>query len=279
MITSKELQYVNDWARRIPMPGEEYSKKIMEELKLCVEAYNAKYRDKEYNIIFSNSEEIKFEIMSKNLCHMLGIDFQNIMGQVFNNYRKDVFGVNPETSLTSYDLLSLILEHSDKVIELDNDPKNSLKVINYYKSGIKCAIFNKLSDFDKFNFAVINKDANSKLFFIPSNEAVCPYFVMGTQKDNNTVDNIFYVNTLLAPQEPKMLFENEEVIIPTQILISNEAELNKIIATPEEKIKLLNMYKNIINQYGIPNKINIYGDYESMLNDLENNSFQRSLRK
>ena len=46
--------------------------------------------DKEYNIIFSNSGEIDFQILSKNLCHLLGIDFQNIKGEYFEEYRKNV---------------------------------------------------------------------------------------------------------------------------------------------------------------------------------------------
>lgn len=294
MITSKELQYVDSWANKTPMPGIEYSKKILEEMKKCYETYNEKYKDKEYNIIFSNSEEIKFEILNKNLCHLLGIDYTNIRGEYFNKYRQEVFGISPEISLTSYNLLELILENSDKVIEYDNDQNVKEKVINYYKSGIKCAIFNKLSDFDEFNFATINyknmdnkdnldnmdntnntdntdntKCENQKFFFIPSNEAVCPYFIMGIKPDSNN-ENSYIVNTLLAPQNPVKFFKDQEIIIPTQILISDNNTLKKINATPEEKIKLLTMCKNIINLYNIPNKINIYGDYESLLNDLEN---------
>ena len=42
------------------------------------------------NFIFSNGEEITFEILSKNLCHMLGIDYSNIKSSYFDKYRKDV---------------------------------------------------------------------------------------------------------------------------------------------------------------------------------------------
>ena len=41
--------------------------------------------------------------------------------------------------------------------------------------------------------------------------------------------------------------------------------MDKIEAKPNEKIALLNQYKSIINQYKLPNRLNIYGDYESML--------------
>ena len=35
------------------------------------------------------------------------------------------------------------------------------------------------------------------------------------------------------------------------------------------------MYKNIINEYIIPNRLNISGDYESMLNTLANAEYQK----
>ena len=50
-------------------------------------------------------------------------------------------------------------------------------------------------------------------------------------------------------------------------------------ATPEEKIQLLTMYKSIINEYNIPNRINIYGDYETMLNDLSNSKEKSKILK
>ena len=53
MITTKELQYVDLWASKIPMPGEEYSKQVIKELEECCKTYNEKYKNKEYNLIFS----------------------------------------------------------------------------------------------------------------------------------------------------------------------------------------------------------------------------------
>jgi len=274
MITTKELQYVDTWATKIPMPGIEYSISVLKEMKECYETYKRKYQNKEYNLIFSNGEEICFEILACNLCHMLGIDFQNIKGEYFDDYRKDVLDINSYT-FTSYDLLEAILENAEIVAEKDNDIRNSRKIVNYYKSQIKCNIFKKLSDFEKFNFAAINYNGQDdkydydkqKLLFVPSNEAVCPYFIMGI-KQSTDENQKYIVNTLIAPQEPKKFFDNQEVIIPTQILVSDNDALRKLNATADEKIKLLTMYKSIINSYNIPNKLNISGDYESILNDI-----------
>ena len=286
MITTKELQYVDVWPTKIPMPGEEYSTQVVNEMKECYETYKQKYQSKEYNLIFSNGEEITFEILASNLCHMLGIDYQNIKGDYFDDYRKEILKI-PTSHFSSFDLLESILENSDKVIELDNDVTNRAKILNYYKSQIKCNIFKKLSDFEKFNFAAINYDAKDdkreynkqKLLFIPSNEAVCPYFMIGIQRGE---DEKYIVNTLMAPQAPKKYFDNQEVIIPTQILVSDNNEFRKLNATAEEKIQLLTMYKNIINTYQIPNKLNISGDYEAMLNQMalleQNSQYKKALK-
>ena len=250
MITSKELGYVDTWASKTPMPGIEYSKKVINDMKECYEIFKEKYQNKEYSLIFSNGEEIDFEILASNLCHMLGIDYQNIKNNYFEQYRKEVLGFE-SISFTSINLLEAIFEYSDKVVELDNDVSNRAKVINYYKSQIKCNIFKKLSDFEKFDFAAINYDAKDgkfeydkqKLLFIPSNEALCPYFMMGIRMNNDTEKYI--VSTLMAPkkEESKKYFYNQEVIIPTQILVSDNNCLSKNIATASDKIKLLTMYK------------------------------------
>ena len=94
---------------------------------------------------------------------------------------------------------------------------------------------------------------------------------MSIRKDKTQdADGKYFVLSLLAPANPVTFFSNQEVVIPTQILVSNNDELVKLVATPEEKIALLTMYSNIINQYNLPNKINIFGDYGSILNDMSN---------
>lgn len=269
MISKRELKYVDEWARMVPMPGYNYSIEILKEIKEAYELYNKIYKDKEYSMIFSNSEEIDFEIQTKNLCHMLGIDNKNINNDYCKDYRKEVFG--SEEILPSYEFLIAVIENMEKIAILDNDASNNIKVMNYYKSAVKCQIFKKISDFNKFNFGVINYN-DQKYFFVPSNESLTPYFIIGIKKDD---DSKYFVNTLLAPINPKEYFENNEVMIPTQIIISDESKLNKILATPEEKLNLLTMYSNIINMYGLKNNMNIMGDYESVLNYMNNTKILR----
>ena len=48
MISSMELRYVNSWASKIPMPGYDYSKMVIDNIKRWYEMYENRYKDKEY---------------------------------------------------------------------------------------------------------------------------------------------------------------------------------------------------------------------------------------
>lgn len=50
-----------------------------------------------------------------NLCHMLGIDYNNLKGEYFNLFRKEV--LKTEDDLRSYDLLKLIIENIEDVLK------------------------------------------------------------------------------------------------------------------------------------------------------------------
>lgn len=277
MITKRELDYVNSWANRVPYPGLSYSTKAMEALVKAYEDYHKYYDGKEYDIILSNAEQLQFEIQRRNLCHMLGIDYKNLTGDYLEEYKEDILGING--SVSSYDLLSTVIKKTEDILRYDYD--NGGKVINYYRIMIKCGIFDKLSDFSRFNFGVINFNKelyekinntsisinSGKLLYVQSNEAVAPYFMMGIKKDNKEENDKYIVETLMSIIEPEKFFNNQEVVIPTQILITTPDKMEKLEASPEEKIALLNQYKSIITSYKLPNKLNVYGDYESMLTE------------
>lgn len=282
MISRKELGYVSSWASKIPYPGEEYAYDAISNLKQAVEDYKSFYLNKEYDIILSDGEQLLFEILSKNLCHMLGVNYKNLTSEYFDEFRHTILGVSG--SIQSFNLLEKLIEKMDDVLEYDY--KRGGIIFNYYRIMIKCSIFDKLSYFSKFNFGVINFDKgiysemsetafngnSEKLLYVQSNEATCPYFMMGILPDNriDTSDVKYAVETLIAPSNVKDFFNNQEVAIPTQIIITTEDKMEKKIATSSEKIALLNQYRSIINEYRLPHMLNIYGDYEVMLNSDSN---------
>lgn len=277
MITKKEMGYVNDWPNRIPYPGDDYCAQTLEKLKKCFELYNDEYLNRRYTIQFSNNEEVDFAIEDKNLAHILGVDYKNLMKDIFMNYRKNILDIDYTQQVSSYMLLCKVIDNIENILDYDKK-YSACKGLNYYRIGIKCDIFSKLTNLSDFNYGCINfnKDIynrentnrtlasqSSKFLYTPSDEVISPYFMMGIRPDNN--DSKYIAEILLACSNPKSFFVSQEVIIPTQILTDDNGYLNKRIATSNEKIKLLKEYQNIVNQYNIPNMINIYGDYYSML--------------
>ena len=280
MITRKELGFVTSWANRIPYPGIDYATVALERLAEAIDYYNKYYNNKQYELVLSNGEQLSFEILSKNLCHLVGIDYKNLTGDYFNLYRQEVLKLDYIPK--SYELLQLIIDNMDEVLKFDYNCNG--KALNYYRIMVKCAIFEKLSDFSRFNFGVINFDKDTyqrqsncqissnsnKFLYVQSNEPSAPYFMMGIlpqDKPEQILDeqDKYVAETLIAPTNTKDFFNNQEVVIPTQILVTTEEKMEKKEATSSEKIALLNQYKSIIETYNIPNRINIYGDYENML--------------
>ncbi len=284
MITRKELGYINNWPSRVPYPGETYCIKVMEKLKKCFELYNKDYLNRKYTIQFSNNEEIDFEILYMNICHMLGVDYKNLMKDIFTNYRSNILRIAEGTQIDSYTLLQTVVDNAEDIIEYDRQ-RMACMGLNYYKIGIKCDIFSKLADLSGFHYGCINFDKDTfarenptltftpnatKYLYTPSDEVVSPYFMMGLKQDEHSMDVKYIVETLIACEDPYKFFAGQEVVIPTQILTDINGFLAKNSATPDEKIKLLREYQNIIHEYKIANGINIYGDYFSMLMSQKN---------
>lgn len=278
MISQKELNYVGTYARFSPYPGDEYAKDVLQKLINAYNRYQEKYMNKNYSMIFSNGEELEFEIFPKNMCHLLGIDFSNISGPYMEKTCKDILGLEPTDRKDSFTILTKIVENAERVIENDSRIE-SYKILNYYKVMIRSIAFSKLSEFDKFNYGCINFDAenykkisehntnlqSTKFLFTPSNEAITPYFMMGINKDSES--DAYYPETLIAPTNYIDFFKSQTLLLPIQVLVSDVNNLAKIVATPEEKITLLNMYKSIISSNNTNSNIDIYNDYENMLRE------------
>lgn len=301
MITRKELEYVTKWPNRVPYPGRDYCEEAMDKLEAGLRLYKENYANRKYNITFSDQEEIELEILQKNICHMLGIDYTNLTGDYFKNFRNDILLLNPETKINSYDLLNEIISKRKEVLDYDEMNKNNginMRALNYYKITIKGDMFAKLTDLSNFNFGCINfnKDTylkvsgkqnyssnSTRFLYTESNESVSPYFLMGLKPitdDNRNIDleeeeftevenHKYIIETMIAPEHGEQYFNKQTVVIPTQILLDVNGILNKMTATPAEKMKMLKEYRAIITEYDFPNMINIYGDYVSCLMDIE----------
>lgn len=290
MISKKELSYVNAWPNRTPYPGDEYASEVLGQLKECLELFEQEYLNQVYNVSFTNNEEIEFQILDKNLCHILGVDYKNLSGDYFDDYRESVLNIKPGMVFGSYDLLNIIVSNLEKVFKYDAINKAN-KAINYYRVAVKCAIFKKLADLSAFNYGCINFNKavynelypnlpfgsnSTRLLYTDSNEIISPLFMMGLKQPENS--DLYIVETLFSPEQAERFFNKQEVIIPTQIITDNNGILEKKLATPSEKIKLLKSYQSLIIANKFSNMINIYGDYYSMLMSQEKDE-QKKLKK
>ena len=277
MISKKELQYVGDYARRVPYPGDDYAQSVIEKLSKSMDIFKQKYDGKKYSLILSNGEEFSFEIQGKNLAHLLGVDYKGLTSEYMKPVLENVLGFDINEQLNSYAVLSRIIENGDEVIKNDKDGSN--KILNYYKLMVKTSCFDKLSDFNDFNFGCINfekehfenvsgKDflpSSTKFIFSQNDEALIPYCMMGLKQDNYS-DNMI-PETFMAPINFSDYLVNQELLLPIQMLINDDQNLSKIIATPEEKIRILNLYKSLIQIYNTSSYINIFNDYETVLRE------------
>lgn len=287
MISNTELKYVSQAARCVPYPGDDYAKMVMDKLIQAYNIYEEKYHNNNYSLILSNGEEFEFSILPKNLCHLFGIDYKNIVSEPMEYTKENVLGIGPFDNKSAFDIISKIIERADEVIKNDSNC-NNYKLLNYYRVLIKCSIFSKLSDFTSFNFGCINfdksiyessvnrifKSNSKKLLFTPSDEALIPYFIMGLTLDYEK--NIYVPETLFANPDFQNFFINQELVIPIQLLINDNQNLSKIIATSEEKLNILKMYRAIVEGYQTNSFINIYNDYETVL---RNDAIAKKLTK
>lgn len=278
MVSKKELEYVDQYARNVPFPGVSYARAAVELMVNAYETYKLNYQGKSYNFIFSDGEEISFQILDKNLAHLFGIDYQNLISDPMKATIERTIGINDYLRGGACEFLKRIIDNADDVIKNDSDPRN-YRMLNYYRILIKCSAFSKLSTFEKFNFGCLrfNKEIYENLigkeftpksnmfFFTPSNEVVTPHFMMGIKKDSYS--NSYIPETIFAPSDFFKMIENQTFVLPIQVLINDNCDLKKITAGSEEKLELLNLYKSLIGMYRTNTFIEIYSDYENVLRD------------
>ncbi len=299
MASSPEYNYVSLWANRVPYPPLDYIEQAKKSFINAFNLYMNLCKGIKYNICFSNSTEIDLEIAEQNIAHMLGIECSNIKGPFHDDFRSKVLGINVGYNISTFNLLKKIIDNFDKIVEYETTGEQK-KVLNYYRIFIKSCIFEKILNLSDYNYLCIdfNKDEyiknsglpcnfNSTMFLAVESEEACrPYYLMGILPDSNKIEkdlsqnwntdndeiitngqNISYVvETLIAPKNPKDFLNNQEVVIPTNLVYDKFGRLNRIDASAEQKLRLLKMYRSALEKYRIESsRVDLSGDYALLL--------------
>jgi len=269
MISNQELRYVNaksDWD--IPYPGDNYSKEALLELKNAIALYNTYYKDRKYEMLFSNGENMEFSIAKANLAHIVGVNYGylNHSGAI-----KEIYGENIIKG--SYDLLNDMVDNVDDILKL-NAIKN-YNLINFYRIKTRSEIFSKFSNFSDFNFGCIFFDReiaekNGHSTFLKSNKFLCTdsddpsfeYYMMGIAS-NDENENDIYAETLFPCEYPDKMFKDQIIATPTVISTTTPKDFNKITATAAQKLRLSKAYKELEKKYGA--KFDYFHDYYATL--------------
>ena len=266
MISQKELKYVSQRANNAPYPGDDYAYDTINNLTRSLVLYRKNFEGKKYKITLSNGEEVNFEIKGWNLAHLLGIDYKMITSLYMKKIFHDVLELSDEYKVNSLVVLNRIIENADKVVA--NDEVSSIKLLNYYKVMLKTSCFLKLTDFHKFDFGVLDfnhamfrnitdnytSTLSNKYIISPTDERLSPYCIMGLKYDESF--DAMYPETIKAPSDFSDYLYGQKLILPLKISISTDKYTKEIIATKDDKIKILNFYKMLINDYNVDTYIN-----------------------
>ncbi len=286
MISTKELEYVNAWPNKVPYPGTSYASEALDKLHHCVNLFMDNYEGKMFSLTRSDNTEIHFEILQKNICHMLGVDYKNLNSDYYKWYRVNVLGLNPNETLPSYEFLMTIFENFERVVEYD--ATNSYRALNYYKLAVKADIFSKFSNIERMDFHCINFDKeifknennvsvsfnSNNLLCFPSDEMISPYYFLGLINNNDAES--FVIETTFLPENFVNYIKGQEVTLPTQLLTNDDNILRKNINRPENKLKLMSDYVKLCSQYNLKYNMNISGDYAALLHEAVRNDYSRN---
>lgn len=254
MISNRELKYVNAKAEQpIPYPGDTYSKEALQELKNAIYLYDAYYKDREYDVLFSNGQNIEFEIAKHNLAHVVGLNHSHMIKQ---NFIQDFYG--EDSHKNSYEILHDIVENMDDVLKLNELKKHTL--INFYRVKTRSEVFSKFSNFNNFNFGCIlfDKDVaeendykttmkSDRFLFTESDDPNFPYYMMGIADRENNEGN--YVETLFPNNDPEKILTGQTIVMPTMISTTTPEEYLKIEASASQKLKLVKTYNDLAKKY------------------------------
>ncbi|HHT38636.1 MAG TPA: hypothetical protein GXZ95_04395 [Mollicutes bacterium] len=247
MLSRKELDYV----RKInpPYPGNHYSLESLKVLKDALALYNDHYRNKEYDITFSDSSNLTFSIKESNLAHMLGLWFSTLKN---HDYFKNIEGCRS----LSYRIIEEIVANPKDILEINAQENYSL--INFYRVRVRSQVFNNFSNFKNLDFGCIKYDSNvvngngiktymkaDRFLFTERDQFYAPYYMMGiaNQEGKN------YIETLFADTFPKKMFMNQKITIPVSVSVKTDTSYDTVEATTKQKLDLLRYLKKTLFQY------------------------------
>ena len=260
MIKREKLYYINKPAIDAPYPTDDYAYDTINQISYALALFRRKYEGKKYSLLLSNNQEIVFEIEKKNLAHLLGVDYKNITtNPLIKPLLNSVLGFNKNEVIDSYMLLEKIVENADKVIEHDENHDN--KIMNYYRIMIKTMCFNKLSNFDKFDFGIINFNrktyensinrnflpSSNKFLLIPTDEEEMPFYLFGLLKEKDS--NVMVPETIIAPINFYNYIYKQEFLLPEELIIDDKDSSSVLLPTKKDKLQLLYLYRSIIETY------------------------------
>ena len=253
----EDTRYIDSWAKKVPYPGIEYCSTVLDKLEEC---YNL-FRTKKYTIELSDDEKINLYIWSKNMCHLLGIDFKNISKENFDSYRKYILGLKEKYD--SIDLVRGIIENKDKVLSYDEE-RNRSYALNFYRIDATCEAYKNLSNLTKFDFGCItprtkNSGLNGKFQTEPykflykkSDSEAFSHYILAMKKYNNK-ENDYFADTYLAYGKTKPFFDGQDITVPYLV----QTDSNIYTASREQIIKLLKEYKDVVDEYNIKARMKI----------------------
>lgn len=256
MISNKEMKYVNtkqELNQELPYPGDNYSLDAILELENAFYLYENYYRDREYEVTFSNGQNLEFSIPQHNLAHIVGLNYKWLTE---NNIPKEL-GVS-DAPIPSYDLIQAVISNKKDILKLNKE--SNYQLINFYRLKVRSEVFSKFSNFNEFNFGCMFFDKEigkengyitnmktDRYLFTESNDPSFEHYMMGIVSGENGENQ--YIESLFPNRLTKEMFANQEIAMPTLISTTTPNEYDKKEATAYQKLKLIKSFNELEKKY------------------------------
>jgi len=281
MITNREMLYVNQKEEeKIPYPGKNYAKNSLLELKEALQIYNTFYKNKMFEIAFSNGQNLEFQIETNNFPHLVGLPSIAIWE------KKGFLSKLYSEKTTTFNVLVDIANNIDDFIKFNEENNHGL--FNFYRMKVRSEIFSDFSNFTDYNFGVMHFDKNNAskngyittmnahtFLFVEGTDINYPYHMMGIAKDKNS-DNQ-YVETLFPVLNAKKLFEKQTITFPTAVAISQTDLFSKTTIDSSKKLKLIKQLMDISKNYNA--NFDYFHDYLSTVSEAVRNEEKSNVLK